>query len=96
MEPEQPRRVSEAARPVLAVEMTEAEPLGGAMATAPEAAQGVTPAGLRARHEMTPVALHATLEAAAVRATLEATMGAAAEPNVVGPESHRQREVRRA
>jgi hypothetical protein len=80
---------------VLAVEMTVAEPLGGAMATAPEA-QGVTPAGLRARHEMTPVALHATLEAAAVRATLEATMGAVAEPNVVGPESHRQREVRRA
>jgi len=92
---------------VLAVEMTVAEPLGGAMATAPEAAQGVTPAGLRARHEMTPaglrarhemtpVALHATLEAAAVRATLESTMGAAAEPNVVGRESHRQREVRRA
>jgi hypothetical protein len=38
VEPEQPRRVSEVARPVLAVEMTEAEPLGGAMATAPEAA----------------------------------------------------------
>jgi len=93
--PEQPRRLSEAVRPLLTREMTVAEPLGRAMAPAQQATQGLMPAGLHARHQMMPVALHATLEAAAVHATLEA-IGAAAESAAVGPESHRQREVRTA
>jgi hypothetical protein len=93
--PEQPHRVSEAVRRLLTREMTVAEPLGRAMAPAQQATQGLAPAGLHARHEMTQVALHATLEAAAVHATLEA-IGAAVEPAAVGPESHRQREVRTA
>jgi len=76
--------------------MTVAEPLGRAMAPAQQATQGLTPAGLHARHQMMPVVLHATLEAVAVHATLEATIGAAAEPAAVGPQSHRQREVRTA
>ena len=91
--PERPRRVSEAGRPLLAREMTVAEPLGRAMAPAPGATQGVWPAGFHARHEVTPVALQATLKAAAVHATLEATRLAAAEPAAVGPESHLQHEV---
>lgn len=91
--PKQPRRVSEAGRPLLAREMTVAEPLGRAMAPAPGATQGVWPAGFHARHEVTPVALQATLKAAAVHATLEATRLAAAEPAAVGPESHLQHEV---
>jgi hypothetical protein len=86
--------------------MTVAERLGRAMAAAAQATQGVTPAtqatqGVtpaepHARHEMTPVARHATLEAAAVQATLKAKIGAAGEPAAVAPESHRQREVHTA
>ena len=64
--------MSQAVRPLLARKRTVAEPLGRAMAPAAQATQGVTPARLHVRHEMTPVALHATLEAAAVHATLEA------------------------
>jgi hypothetical protein len=94
--PEQPRRVSEAARPLQAREMTVAEPVGQATAPAPEATQGVRPAGLQGRHEVTPVALHATPEAAAVHATLEPPGPAAAEPAAVEPESHLQPEVRTA
>jgi hypothetical protein len=94
--PDQPRRVLGAARPLLAPEMTVAEPLGRAMAPAAAATQGVKPAGLHARHEVAPVALQATLEAAAVHATPEATRPAAAEPAAVGPVSHLQYEVRAA
>jgi hypothetical protein len=94
--PDQPRRVPGAARPLLAREMTVAEPLGRAMAPAAAATQGVKSAGLRARHEVAPVALQATLEAAAVHATREATRPAAAEPAAVGPVSHLQYKVRAA
>jgi hypothetical protein len=83
--------VWEAARQLLTQEMTVAEPLGRAMAPAEE----VTWAAQHARQEV-PTAQQTTQKAAAVRATLVATMEAAAEPTAVGPESHLQREVRTA
>jgi hypothetical protein len=82
--------VWEAARPLLTQEMTVAEPLGRAMAPAE-----VTSAALHARQEV-PTAQQTTQKAAAVRATLEVTMEAAAQPTAVGPESHLQREMRTA
>jgi hypothetical protein len=80
-----------------------AEPLGRAMAPA-AATQWVRPAGLHARHEVAPVALQATLQAAAVHATPEVARPAAAvhatpeaaRPAAVGPVSHLQPELRTA
>jgi hypothetical protein len=80
--------VWEAAGQLQIQEMTVAEPLGRAMAPAQE----VRSAAPHARQEV-PTALHTTQKAAAVHATLEATMEAAAEPTAVGPESHLQREI---
>jgi hypothetical protein len=87
----QPPRVWQAGRPLLPQRMTIAEPLGRTMAPAAE----VTSAALHARQKV-PTALHTTQEPAAVHATLEATMEAAAESTEVGPESHLQREMRTA
>jgi hypothetical protein len=90
--------------------MTLAEPLDRAMAPAEEVtsaalyarhevptAQQTTQkaAALHARQDVQ-TAQQTTQKAAAVRATLEATMEAAAQPTAVGPESHLQREVRTA
>jgi len=62
-----PPRVWQAPRPLAAQAMMGAEPLGRTLAPAQE----VSAATLYARHEVAPLALHMTLEAAAPRARQE-------------------------